>query len=383
MSGKNYYDVLGVSKQSSQEEISKAYKKMVIKYHPDKFVDPKEKDEAQTKIKTINEAYNVLKDKDKRRNYDMGGGNPFNNGGGDPFGGGNPFGGSDFAGFGEGSDFFEDIMSFMNGKRSHKSQSRHAKGKDLQYDIELSILEAFEGLKKEVSYQCPVKCQPCDGSGSVDKKIHTCSGCKGTGQLSQRQGFFVVQQTCPYCKGQGETIANPCSGCKGYGVVNGSKQLILNIKAGAYTGMKLQYSGYGEDLPKNGSSGNLIVSISIKDDDTFKINRDKLLNGDLHISFITAILGGKIEFENIDYEKLYIDIPKGCQHDMKLRLGNKGMPLSYGNSARGDLILRCKIILPHKINAEQKELLTKLHSSFSNPSETSKGFFSTLKEKLF
>lgn len=384
---KDYYDILGVSKSASQEEISKSYKNLVLKNHPDKFTDEKEKSAAQVKFQAINEAYDVLKDADKRRSYDMGGQNPF--GGSDPFGGGSPFGrgGNPFGDMGgfssSGSDFFEDIMSFMNGgKRQSGRSSKSSNGKDFSYNIDISITEAFEGVKKRIQYECPVKCESCLGTGSKTKKLESCSSCKGTGTITQRQGFFMIQQTCPYCKGSGERIANPCEDCRGNGVVNGVKSLILNIKPGVYSGMKIQYSGYGEDVPKGGRSGNLLVLINVTDDRDFKVNKDKHLVSHLNVSFITAILGGKLEFENIDYEKLYVDIPKGCQNDMKLRFSHKGMPV-YDKNSRTDLILKCKIVLPTKVNAEQKEMLVKLHKSFSSESESSKGFFSTLKEKLF
>ncbi len=384
---KNYYDILGVAKTASQDEISKAYKKIAMQSHPDRFQDKVEKEKAQKKFQEINEAYNTLKDVDKRKAYDMGGSNPF--GGGNPFGEGGPFGGrnpfGDFSGFsggGASGDFFEDIFDFMSGGGRRRG-AKQDRGNDLEYALTITVLEAFQGVKKQVDYNCPVKCGTCAGSGSKDKKMSTCNKCDGQGVITQRQGgIFMVQQTCPYCKGTGETIANACSDCKGYGVKDGKRSIIVNIKPGAYSGMKIHYEGYGEDVPRDGRAGSLIVAVTIKDDKVFKLDKDNNLCIDLDVSFITAILGGTIEYMNIDNEKILVDIPKGCQHDTKLRFGKKGMPI-LNKSDRTDLIMKCKIVLPGRVNEHQKKLLRDLHASFSNEEDAAKGFFSTLKEKLF
>ena len=384
MAKQDYYELLGVQKGASDDEIKKAYRKMAMKYHPDRNQGDKT---AEEKFKQINEAYEVLKDPQKKAAYDQFGHSAFENGmggrGAGGFGGGQGFGGFDFnfggggaQGFGGFSDIFSDIFSdFMGGGSPQGPQAR--KGQDLRYDVSITLEEAFTGITTEISFRRNGKCKKCNGQGGEKREV--CPKCHGQGFINARQGFFVSQQVCPECGGLGYIITNPCRECNGTGVGAEVKKLEIKIPAGVDNGTRLRVKGEGEAGLTGNPSGDLYVYITIKNNKIFE--RDgKNLYINVPISFGLAALGGTIEVPTIDGTKAEVRVPKGIQTGEKLRLRGKGMT-GINSAIRGDMYLNITVETPTKLTAHQEELLREFEEDRRKNGD-SKNFFDKIKEWL-
>ena len=364
MAKRDYYDVLGVNKSASPEELKSAYRKLAVKYHPDK--NPGDKG-AEDKFKEASEAYGILSDKSKKDNYDNFGHAAFENGGGGQggFGGFGGFSGSDF------SDIFEDFFGdFGGGRRSSRGRSSNNRGSDLRYDLSISLEEAFTGKKQDIKFSTSEKCDNCSGSGS--KPGHdagSCSMCGGHGQVRSSQGFFTVQQTCPQCSGSGEMITNPCGSCGGQGKKQASKRLSVTIPKGVDDGTRIRLAGKGEAGSRGASNGDLYLFINVYSHELFKRSEENLFF-ECPISIADAALGTSIEIPTIDGGKAKIKIPQGTQSGKQFRLKSKGMPYMRGGG-NGDLYVQVNTEVPISLNKEQKELLEKfreIENEKSNPS---------------
>ena len=360
MAKRDYYEVLGVNKSASADQIKSAYRKLAVKYHPDKNKDDKG---AEEKFKEASEAYHVLSNSERKQNYDNFGHAAFENGGGGRGG----FSNFDFSN--HFSDIFEDFFGegFGGGRRSRRSNNR---GSDLRYDLSISLEEAFSGKKQDIKFSTSEKCETCDGSGSKPgHQAGACSMCGGHGQVRSSQGFFTVQQTCPQCAGAGEEITHPCVNCNGQGKKQASKRLSVTIPKGVDDGTRIRLSGKGEAGSRGGSNGDLYLFINVNSHDLFK-RSDENLFFECPVSIADAALGSSIEIPTIDGGKAKIKIPAGTQSGKQFRLKGKGMPFMRGNNF-GDLYVQVNTEVPISLNKEQKELLEKfreIENEKSNPS---------------
>ena len=377
----NYYDILGVSKTATADELKKAYRKLAIQNHPDKHPDEKEKYEK--KFKEINEAYSVLSDTNKRAMYDQTGSaegaNNFGNGSG--FGGFGT-GGNGFSGgfdFGDINDIFN---NFFGGGRSggHTKQHVNTRGSDLKYRMDITLEEAFNCATKTAEYRTLGTCSHCNGTGSsTGKQTNTaCPKCKGHGTIRMQQGFFIVEQTCEYCGGSGETIGNPCKFCSGEGQEKTVKRVNIKIPAGISDGDTIKIRGEGENGIRGGQSGDLYVVFQIKTHKIFKKNGSNL-ECKVPIRFTQAALGANISIVGIDRRSLTLTIPAGTQNGEQIYIRGEGMPKQ--NGGRGDLVATIIVETPVKLSSEQKALLERfeeISSAASNPN--TEGFFDNLKK---
>ena len=368
MAKRDYYDVLGVTKSSSKDEIKKAYRKLALKYHPDKTKGDKTSEE---RFKEASEAYHVLSDEKRKTNYDQFGHAAFEGGGG-----GQGFGGFDFnsSSF---SDIFEDFFGDFGSGGSRRSSNR---GNDLRYDVSISLEEAYRGLEKNVKYTTNKKCSSCSGSGAAKgSKPIKCNYCSGRGKVRTNQGFFTIQQTCPQCSGYGETIGNPCRTCSGNGKVQGSENVTVKIPKGVDDGTRIRLSGKGEAGSKGGSPGDLYLFISVDGHNIFKRSEENLYY-ELPISFSNATLGTTVQVPSIDGGKSKIKIPAGTQHGKQFRLKGKGMPV-LRRSMFGDLYIRVVTQVPTSLSKRQKEILEEFNEIESNkPDPVIKSFFEKAKK---
>lgn len=370
MSKRDYYEVLGLAKGASEQEIKRAYKRLAAKHHPDKNQGSKD---AEEKFKEIKEAYEVLSDGEKRAMYDQYGHQAFEQGGGG-------FGGS--GGFGGGFGGFEDIFSemFGGGFGGGRRRSRVVRGDDLQYDLEITLEEAVRGVKKDIRIQTLAECDTCHGSGAEKgSKVENCSHCHGAGRVRRQQGFFVTEATCPACHGSGKKIEKPCKSCQGDGRVHKTKNLSVTIPAGVDTGNQLRLSGEGAAGENGAPAGDLYVVIHVKDHDIFV--RDGLnLYCEVPISFTMAALGGEIEVPTLD-GRVKLKIPAESQTGKLFRIRGKGIS-SPRSRHLGDLI--CKVIIetPVSLSDEQKDLLRQLEESLADKGQhrpKHQGFFEGVK----
>ena len=362
MAKRDFYDVLGVNKSASPEELKSAYRKLAVKYHPDK--NPGDKT-AEDKFKEASEAYGILSDKEKKQNYDNFGHAAFENGGGRQGGGFGGFGGADF------SDIFEDFFGdFGGGGRSRRRSNSNNRGSDLRYDLSITLEEAYQGKKQDIKFSTTEKCSTCKGNGS--KPGHSpdrCSYCGGNGKIRSNQGFFTVQQTCPQCNGNGEEITSPCSDCNGQGKKQTSKKISVTIPKGVDDGTRIRLAGKGEAGSRGGATGDLYLFININTHDLFK-RSDENLFFEFPISIADAALGTTIEIPTIDGGKAKIKIPDGTQSGKQFRLKGKGMPFMRRGDY-GDLYVQVNTEVPISLNKQQKELLEKfreIENEKSNPS---------------
>ena len=360
MAKRDYYDVLGINKNSTADQIKSAYRKLAVKYHPDKNEGDKA---AEEKFKEASEAYHVLSNSERKQNYDNFGHAAFENGGGGRGG----FGNFDFSS--HFSDIFEDFFGegFGGGRRNRRTNNR---GSDLRYDLSITLEEAYTGKKQDIKFSTSEKCETCKGSGSKPgHNAGSCSMCGGHGQVRSSQGFFTVQQTCPQCSGSGEEITNPCSSCNGQGKKQASKRLSVTIPKGVDDGTRIRLAGKGEAGARGAGNGDLYLFINIYSHELFK-RSDEHLFFECPISIADAALGTSIEIPTIDGGKAKIKIPSGTQSGKQLRLKNKGMPYMRG-SGTGDLYVQVNTEVPVSLNKEQKELLEKfrdIENEKSNPS---------------
>jgi molecular chaperone DnaJ len=357
MSKKDYYDILGVTKKSTPEEIKKAYRSLAMKYHPDRNQGDKT---AEGKFKEASEAYQVLSDPKKKSSYDQFGHSAFEAGGG-----GGP-GGFDFGGFESGAfsdifdDFFGDFMGSGRGGRGSK-KSRSNRGSDLKINLEITLEEAFLGKKQTINLSSNEKCEKCSGSGAESgSKPKKCSTCDGHGKVRTQQGFFTLQQTCPDCGGDGEMLSNPCKDCKGSGASKTKKNLSIQIPKGVDDGTQIRLSGKGDAGYRGGSNGDLYVFITVEKHKIFQRSEENLYYK-LPISMTDATLGAEIDVPTIDGGKSKVKIPAGTQSGKQFRLKAKGMPIIRSDDY-GDLYLETNVIIPESLSKEQKDLLEKFKS---------------------
>jgi len=357
MSKKDYYDILGVTKKATPEEIKKAYRSLAMKYHPDRNQGDKT---AEGKFKEASQAYQVLSDPKKKSSYDQFGHSAFEGGGA-----GGP-GGFDFGGFESGAfsdifdDFFGDFMGSGRGGRGSK-KSRSNRGSDLKINLEITLEEAFLGKKQTINLSSNEKCEKCSGSGAEPgSKPKKCSTCDGHGKVRTQQGFFTLQQTCPDCGGEGEMLSNPCKDCKGSGATKTKKNLSIQIPKGVDDGTQIRLSGKGDAGYRGGSNGDLYVFITVEKHKIFQRSEENLYYK-LPISMIDAALGTEIEVPTVDGGKSKVKIPAGTQSGKQFRLKGKGMPVIRGEHY-GDLYLETNVIIPESLSKEQKDLLEKFKS---------------------
>jgi molecular chaperone DnaJ len=377
MSDKDYYDILEVSKTASADDIKKAFRRLAMQYHPDR--NPGDK-EAEAKFKEINEAYEVLKDDQKRAAYDRYGSQAFANGG---MGGGNPFGGGfDFSGGAGGfADVFADVFSeFMGGGHSRRP-SYAQRGQDVRYDLSISLEEAFSGLEKEITIPSTATCETCHGHGTKDgKEAPICPDCKGSGKVHLQQGFFVVEQNCPHCKGTGHVVSDPCPDCKGKGFVRQQKTIKLKIPAGIETDTRMRIAGGGEAGTRGGEAGDMYVFVNVKDHKLYEREGNNLYTR-IPISMCCAALGGKIEIPSIDGSKIELKIDAGAQSDQVVKVKGQGMSM-LRSERRGDLFVKLHVETPVNLSARQKELLEEFRSIGKDDTcqPESKSFFDKIKD---
>ena len=361
MAKRDYYDVLGVQKNSSPEQIKAAYRKLAVKHHPDKNPGDKSSEE---KFKEAGEAYHVLSDKERKQNYDNFGHAAFENGAGGRGG----FGNFDFSN--HFSDIFEDFFGDFGGGGGRRSKKSNFRGSDLRYDLSITLEEAYTGKKQDIKFSTSEKCNTCSGSGSKPgHDVGSCSMCGGNGQVRSNQGFFTVQQTCPQCSGTGEEITNPCGSCGGQGKKQTSKRLSVTIPKGVDDGTRIRLAGKGEAGSRGASNGDLYLFVNVYSHDLFK-RSDENLFFEYPVSIADAALGTSLEIPTIDGGKAKIKIPAGTQSGKQFRLKGKGMPYMRG-SGNGDLYVQVNTEVPISLNREQKELLEKfrkIENEKSNPS---------------
>ncbi len=378
MAQQDYYETLGVSKNATDEELKKAYRKLAIKYHPDKNPG---NPEAEAKFKEVSHAYDVLKDPQKRAAYDRYGHAAFEQGGmGNAASGGGGFHDPfdifrEVFGGGFGGGGFEDF--FGGGGGGQRSSSN--RGSDLRYDLEISLEEAASGVEKEIRYTRPVTCDECSGSGAEKGSSRkTCPTCKGRGQVVMQRGFFQMAQTCPKCHGSGTIVEKPCKKCGGHGRVNESSTIKLRIPAGVDTGSKLRSSGNGEAGVNGGSYGDLYVIIHMKDHPIFE--REGMdLHCEIPIKFTLAALGGSIDVPTLK-GKAALKIPTGTQQGTTFRMRGHGMPKLGSSTIHGDQYVRIKIEVPRELNKEQREKLEAYAIACGDPEHpTEESFFEKAK----
>ena len=373
MAKRDYYEVLGVIKSTSPEDIKKAYRKSALKYHPDKNKGDKA---SENKFKEASEAYHVLSDKKRRKNYDQFGHAAFEGG---PGRGG--FENFDFSQFSTSfSDIFEDFFEGFGETRGRRQgRSSSFRGEDLRYDLSISLEDAYHGKKQEINFSSSEKCGRCDGyGGEPGSKPVSCSMCGGQGQVRSSQGFFTIQQTCPECSGSGEQISSPCKECRGMGKKQTRKKIFTNIPKGVDDGTRIRLSGKGEAGIKGGGNGDLYIFVSIEPHSIFQRSEENLFY-EFPISLADATLGTTVEVPTIDGEKAKVKIPAGTQNGKQFRLRGKGMPI-IRDKDYGDLYIRAVTEVPVSLNKEQKNLLEqfkKLEDTKTNPSI--KNFFEKAK----
>jgi molecular chaperone DnaJ len=377
MAKRDYYDVLGVSKGAAADEIKKGYRTKAKELHPDRNAD---KPDAEAQFKELNEAYDVLKDPDKKAAYDRFGHAAFDGGmaGGARAGGyGARPGQGDFAS--AFSDVFEDLFGdFMGGQRG-ATRSRASRGSDLRYNLKITLEETFAGLTKQITVPSSVACSGCNGTGSEGgAEPTTCPTCSGIGKVRAQQGFFTVERTCPTCSGMGQIVKNPCRTCGGAGRQQKDRALSVNIPAGVETGTRIRLTGEGEAGLRGGPAGDLYIFIEVADHALFQ--RDGVdLFCSVPVSMTKAALGGEIEVPTIDGGKSRVKVPEGSQSGRQMRLRGKGLPQLRGPGV-GDMYIELAVETPVKLTSEQKELLRKfeeMSAKSNNPNAS--GFFDKVK----
>lgn len=371
MAKADYYETLGVARTADEKELKSAFRKLAMKHHPDKNPDDAE---AEKKFKEINEAYETLKDQQKRAAYDRFGHAAFEQGG---------MGAGGFQSGGGFSDIFEDIFGeMMGGGRGGRARSTggRERGADLRYNMEITLEEAYSGKTAQIRVPTSITCDVCTGSGAKPgTKPTTCSTCQGTGRIRAAQGFFSIERTCPTCHGRGQTISDPCTKCHGQGRVTEERSLSVNIPSGIEDGTRIRLQGEGEAGLRGGPSGDLYIFLSVKPHEFFQ--RD---GADLYcsvpISMTTAALGGTFDVVTLDGSKSRVTVPEGTQAGKQFRLKGKGMPV-LRSTQTGDLYIQIQIETPQKLTKRQRELLQEfeqLSSKENNPEST--GFFARMKD---
>ncbi|MEP4563671.1 MAG: molecular chaperone DnaJ [Nitratireductor sp.] len=367
----DFYETLGVSKEANEKDLKAAFRKLAMQCHPDRNPDDSE---AERRFKEINEAYEVLKDPQKRAAYDRFGHAAFENGGAG--------GGPGFGGFGGGgvSGIFEDIFGEMMGGRQRRSSGGRDRGADLRYNMEISLEEAFSGKTAQIRVPSSVACDECSGTGAEPgTQPVTCTMCSGSGRVRAAQGFFSIERTCPTCQGRGQTIADPCKKCSGQGRVVEERSLSVNIPAGIEDGTRIRLAGEGEAGLRGGPSGDLYIFLSVTPHEFFQRDGENLYCS-VPISMTTAALGGAFEVTTLDGSQARVKVGEGTQNGRRFRLRGKGMPV-LRQPAMGDLIIQVSVETPQNLNKKQRELLEEFEKlSSKDNSPQSSGFFARMKD---
>ncbi len=365
----DYYELLQVDRSADDKTIKSAYRRLAMECHPDRNGGCTD---AEARFKAISEAYDCLKDPQKRAAYDRFGHAAFRNGG---FGGANG-GAQDFGSF---SDIFENIFGeFMSGGPGGRRDNA-MRGSDLRYDLEISLEDAYSGRQVEISVDTTVRCEPCEGSGAKPgTSARACSTCGGRGQVRARQGFFVIEQTCPGCRGAGQVIADPCETCRGEGRTEKRSALTVEIPAGVDEGTRIRLSGKGDAGVRGGPNGDLYIFIHLARHAIFQ-REGSTLFARCPVSITTAALGGSIEVPGLDRKKHEVRIPAGIQSGKQLRIRAAGMPVLNGRG-HGDMVIQVEVETPTKLSARQRELLEEFRKTETGDEcPASKSFLSKLK----
>jgi molecular chaperone DnaJ len=374
MAKRDFYEVLGVPKGSSAEELKKAYRSKAKELHPDRNSD---NPNAEAQFKEINEAYDVLKDADKKAAYDRYGHAAFDGGmGGGPRGPG-AAGNGDFAS--AFSDVFEDLFGdFMGRSGGGAGRARAQRGSDLRYNLRVSLEESFKGVQKTINVPSSVACDTCRGTGAEGgAEPVTCPTCSGMGKVRAQQGFFTVERACPTCNGQGQIVKNPCKSCGGAGRVERERALSVNIPAGVETGTRIRLAGEGEAGMRGGPSGDLYIFIEVKDHPIFQRDGGNLFCR-VPVSITTAALGGEVEVPTIDGGKSRVKVPAGAQTGKQMRLRAKGMPALRGGGV-GDMLIELAVETPVNLTTRQRELLREFEALSAENNPEGSSFFTKVK----
>jgi molecular chaperone DnaJ len=376
MAKRDYYEVLGVGRSADEKELKSAFRKLAKQHHPDANPDSKA---SEQKFKEINEAYDVLKDPQRRAAYDRFGHRAFEGG----TGGQGPFA---HGGFGPEftssmSDIFEDLFGeFMGGRRGggRRQGSGSQRGSDLRYNMEISLTEAYSGKTAQIRVPSSVTCEVCGGKGAKPgSSPKTCPTCQGSGAVRQSSGFFTVERTCQTCQGRGQVISDPCTACHGAGRLTKERTLSVNIPAGVEDGTRIRLAGEGEAGLRGGPTGDLYIFLSIKPHEFFQRDGADLFCR-VPISMTVAALGGEIEVPTIDGKKARVAVPEGTQAGKQFRLRSKGMPVLRSGQA-GDMYIQVSVETPVNLSRRQKELLKEFEQEAKDNSPQSDGFFARAK----
>jgi molecular chaperone DnaJ len=377
MAKRDYYEVLGVARDAGEDDLKKAYRKLAMQWHPDRNQGNAE---AEAKFKELNEAYDVLKDAEKRAAYDRFGHAAFEQGGpggGGGFGGGGPFGGGGF------EDIFEEMFGrFGGGGRGQRAAA--GRGADLRTQVEVSLEEAFAGAKKTIRFATSVSCEACKGVGAESgaaSGVQTCGTCQGNGKIRAQQGFFLVERTCPTCGGAGRSIKNPCKICRGAGRVQRERSLNVSVPAGVDDGTRIRLSGEGEAGQRGAPAGDLYVDIAVRPHPIFQRDGANILVR-VPLRMTQAALGGHVEVPSIDGGRSKVTIPAGTQTGDQFRLRGKGFSV-LRSAARGDMYVQVMVETPQNLSPKQRELLEQFEAEAEKGGRTSpesEGFFAKVKE---
>ncbi len=375
MAKRDYYEILGVSKGASADEIKKGYRTKAKELHPDRNAD---NSNAEAMFKEANEAYEVLKDAEKKAAYDRYGHAAFESGmGGGRQGGGFGGGNGDFSS--AFSDVFDDLFGdFMGGQRGSGGRTRASRGSDLRYNLRVTLEEAFAGSQKTINVPTSINCDTCTGTGADGgAEPETCPTCSGMGKVRAQQGFFTVERTCPTCSGIGQIIKNPCKTCGGAGRTEKERSLSVNIPAGVETGTRIRLAGEGEAGMRGGPTGDLYIFIEVAEHEIFERDGQSLFCR-VPVSMTSAALGGDIEVPTIDGGRSRVKIPGGSQSGRQMRLRSKGMPGLRGGGA-GDMFIEMAVETPVNLTSKQKELLREFEKLSEDNNPQSSSFFSSVK----
>ena len=371
MPKRDFYEVLGVPKGTSAEDLKKAYRAKAKELHPDRNSD---NPNAEAQFKEVNEAYDVLKDADKKAAYDRYGHAAFEGGmgGGGQRGGGN----GDFAS--AFSDVFEDLFGDFMGRGGGGGRNRAQRGSDLRYNLRVNLEESFRGVQKTISIPSSVACDTCRGTGAEGgSEPVTCPTCSGMGKVRAQQGFFTVERACPTCHGQGQIVKNPCKACGGAGRIERERSLSVNIPAGVETGTRIRLASEGEAGMRGGPSGDLYIFIEVKDHPIFQRDGVNLFCR-VPVSITTAALGGEVEVPTIDGGKSRVKVPAGAQTGKQMRLRAKGMPALRGGGS-GDMLIELAVETPVNLTSRQREILREFEALSAENNPEGSSFFTKVK----
>ena len=366
MTKRDYYEVLSVARTANEADLKAAFRKLAKEYHPDKNPDDKV---SEAKFKEAAEAYEVLRDQQKRAAYDQFGHAAFENGRGGAGGFGPDFASSM-------SDIFDDLFGeFMGGRRGGGRRSGRERGGDIRYSMDITLSDAYAGKNAQIRVPTSVGCEPCAGTGAKPgTQPTTCTTCGGAGKVRASQGFFTIERTCPACQGRGESIKEPCTACAGAGRVTKERTLSVNIPAGVEDGTRIRLAGEGEAGLRGGPPGDLYIFLAIKPHDFFQRDGADIFCR-VPISMTTAALGGQLDVPTIDGGKTRVKIPEGCESGKQFRLKSKGMPV-LRTKAMGDMYIQVEVETPKNLTVRQRELLKDFErESHKETSPASDGFF--------